>query len=673
MLQAPAEQDKHYLGSQEVMQSMRSFRTHFRKTLGFREFALIVAVLLTVVTLGFVRVNFVPFRFVPSSCEAHILLQDIGKLGPQGPAVMHIKGSVREAVERVLADEEEFGLRETLDNMARLPAAQKNGIIVQVANERNLQALLQWICYATTAGSTLARTLFFSTDHSVVEELKAFNDDLLVFYVGVETIEFWTSECGLSSPTVLDLVDQVFQEQPTVLRLTLLQSLLTKGYPITLLGENVLVSKEAQLDLFTYRGQINHEPESQRDCQGFIYLDTREIHQKNTSASERTIPIWLNNMIMSYHRHTPEILAWVNTTVDSMWACVFATDSEECHKLHPHRSAEELYPFCTNQLEVSAIDHGSRRECVHDSISGLIVCDSIHSVVKYQPSQLDTDGLVVPWTLVKERHRCNPGSQVVRASVVLLTMDRLESLKRLVKSVRSAHYNFKGVTTTGSRSYFNPESLVLDLRLIIRADMNKTENVTKKKKMQDVQDYARQLQKEWSESQEEMTEEGRASVLPTVFTALEIDIAEENRGVIKAWAYANMEPRGWDEITVVLEDDMEVSNQYMRWLAVQWRYHWWNRAISEVALQRQWIRGTPPMKSKKIVNDHKPFLFRLLATWGFSARASQYQMWALQYAHKNWKRFLVKGTITEHFLLTSKHPENNWETFWLYYTDSLPA
>eukprot|EP00127_Corallochytrium_limacisporum_P000499 Clim_evm1s15 gene=Clim_evmTU1s15 len=652
------------------MQSSRAFRNFCPKTVGFRGFAVTVALMLTLLTLVIVQLKFVSFTFTPSSCKPHVLLQDIGKLGPQGDTVMQIKGSVRRAVDYVLADDEEFGLKETLDNLARLPAAQKDGIIVQVANERNLQAMLQWICFATTAGSTLSRTLFFSDDLSVVEEIRAFNADLKVFHIEVEPIEFWTTECGLSSPTVLNLVDSVLQEQTVLLRLTLLQSMLNKGLPITLLGENVLVSKESQLHLSTYSGRNNPDPESQQNCEGFMYVDMLGLDQLNTSDSNATVPIWLNRLIMSFHRHTPESLAWANTTIESIWTCVLGTDSEKCHDLQMHQSGAP-YPFCTSEL--SASDHGNGKGCIHDSISGLTVCDSIHSVVGYRPSQQETEGGVAPWTLARERNRCDPGSHVVRASIVLLTMDRVESLKRLVKSIKSADYNFTGVTTTGNPQNFNPESLVLDLRLIIRVDTQESQWVNAKKKMQDVKDYVTQLQKEWSESQLETTEEERAAILPTVFTEFQADIAKENRGVVNAWAYANMAPRGWDEITVIIEDDMEVSNQYMRWIAVQWRYHWWNRAISEVALQRQWIRGTPPMKSKAIVNDHKPFLFRLLATWGFSARASQYQMWALQYAHKDWKRFLVKGTITENFLLTSKHPENNWETFWLYYTDSLPA
>ena len=105
-----------------------------------------------------------------------------------------------------------------------------------------------------------------------------------------------------------------------------------------------------------------------------------------------------------------------------------------------------------------------------------------------------------------------------------------------------------------------------------------------------------------------------------------IDISDQNNGLRNAWF------RAWrpldNERAIILEDDVELSTQWYKWLKRAWEANGERDDLAGISLQRQTLVPQKPHKQIEIVNNHKPFLYRLVGSIGFSPH------W------KHWRAFL---------------------------------
>lgn len=110
-----------------------------------------------------------------------------------------------------------------------------------------------------------------------------------------------------------------------------------------------------------------------------------------------------------------------------------------------------------------------------------------------------------------------------------------------------------------------------------------------------------------------------------------VEIAAEAKGLARAWLTA------WKPVTelaraIILEDDTLVSNYWYKWLKAAWGAYHSCESLAGISLQRQTLVPKKPRRQWEIVNKHKPFLYPLVGSIGFSPNARHwrtFQEWAL--------------------------------------------
>ena len=112
----------------------------------------------------------------------------------------------------------------------------------------------------------------------------------------------------------------------------------------------------------------------------------------------------------------------------------------------------------------------------------------------------------------------------------------------------------------------------------------------------------------------------KGKVIPRIF--------EKNHGLRQAW-YGAWYPKPDDEYCIIIEDDLEVSPFWYTWLKKAWLNYGNRTDVAGIALQRQFLMFKKPERSDmEIINNHEPFLYKLVGTWAFSPHP------------KNWRLFL---------------------------------
>jgi hypothetical protein len=230
------------------------------------------------------------------------------------------------------------------------------------------------------------------------------------------------------------------------------------------------------------------------------------------------------------------------------------------------------------------------------------------------------------WFLSEDSSKCYDPDPVrrnqFRATIVVLTMDRFGSLQRLLTSLMAANYSTPNASN--------------DIRLVIRIDRPKVE----------------------SEAFHRVLDVANEFTHPA-FSSVEVELAPANKGLRNQWFTSFQNPRGWDEIGIIFEDDLQVSPHFFRYLRLQWLFHWNNPLMGSVSLQRQTLRAKAPYKNdvnSTIVNKHRPFLYRLIGTWGLSAKASTWIDFTSTYSGK--RDVGIQG------LTTTQWYNNSQSTMW---------
>ena len=102
-----------------------------------------------------------------------------------------------------------------------------------------------------------------------------------------------------------------------------------------------------------------------------------------------------------------------------------------------------------------------------------------------------------------------------------------------------------------------------------------------------------------------------------------LNVAKKNNGLRNAWLKA-WRPKAMER-AIILEDDIEVSPKWYLWLKKSWEAYGERNDIAGISLQRQTLVPQKPNKEKEIVNNHEPFLYRLVGSIGFSPHWQQWQ------------------------------------------------
>ncbi|KAL7545880.1 hypothetical protein ACHAWF_009239 [Thalassiosira exigua] len=135
----------------------------------------------------------------------------------------------------------------------------------------------------------------------------------------------------------------------------------------------------------------------------------------------------------------------------------------------------------------------------------------------------------------------------------------------------------------------------------------------------------------------------------------------QSGGLRAAWLGALTNPTG---NAIILEDDVELSPVWYSWLTKAWKAYGDRDDLAGISLQRQNLIPQKPFKKTssetEIVNDHQPFLYKLVGSIGFSPHP------------KRWREFLEwvatkdLGTFDAHVegLVTSDWYKNDKESIW---------
>jgi len=104
-------------------------------------------------------------------------------------------------------------------------------------------------------------------------------------------------------------------------------------------------------------------------------------------------------------------------------------------------------------------------------------------------------------------------------------------------------------------------------------------------------------------------------------------VSTTGKGLRDSWFNA-WQPQP-DQRAIILEDDIELSVHWYRWLKSAWDHTETRSDLAGISLQRQTLVPRKPHKQMEIINRHDPFLYALVGSIGFSPH------W------KQWKKFLA--------------------------------
>lgn len=166
-------------------------------------------------------------------------------------------------------------------------------------------------------------------------------------------------------------------------------------------------------------------------------------------------------------------------------------------------------------------------------------------------------------------------------TVIVLTMDRFDSLQRLISSLQTSEYG---------------EDAVVDLT--VRFDRPRDDEIipTWMKKLRDFRDAL-----QWPHGH------------------VRISVARETLGLAESWFQA-WRPASDTDRAVIFEDDLEVSPLWYRWLQmVHDEYAETRQDLASFSLSHQdLVPLKTSRKSTKEFPEHEPFMYALLGSHGFS-------------------------------------------------------
>ena len=209
--------------------------------------------------------------------------------------------------------------------------------------------------------------------------------------------------------------------------------------------------------------------------------------------------------------------------------------------------------------------------------------------------------------------------------IIVLTMNRVDSLKRLLDSIEASDYGQDTVRLTVQID-FAPDNAAV----------------------------------------QELAESFAYSHGPKV-----IQVAESNKGLRAAWLEAwKPGDNNKDRHAIILEDDLEVSPVWYQWVKRAWDTYQDATDMAGISLNRQDLIPDKSVKNFSIVNDHKPFLYKLVGSQGYSPHPAVWQQFLDFCATVDLDKFAadVPGLITSEWY--SKLPKRGmWTQLFIYFCE----
>ncbi len=224
------------------------------------------------------------------------------------------------------------------------------------------------------------------------------------------------------------------------------------------------------------------------------------------------------------------------------------------------------------------------RRVRRESFPSIVICWLIILLLTFCYRSNSTDDQDFPSDLVVQRDHIstNPSSKV-DFTIVVLTKSRYDCLSRLLDSIQKTDYQGDAVL------------------LQIKVDM--------------------------SEAQDQRDVIKLAKSFKFKHGSTEYTISETPLGLAKSWFRA-WKPYSDDDNAIILEDDIVLSPEWYRWLKGAWSKYSGREDLAGISLQRQTLVPLQPHHSDLKIRSHRPFLYNLVGSIGFSPNP------------RHWKQFL---------------------------------
>jgi len=219
--------------------------------------------------------------------------------------------------------------------------------------------------------------------------------------------------------------------------------------------------------------------------------------------------------------------------------------------------------------------------------------------------------------------------------LIVLTMDRVTSLKRLLDSLETANYG--------------EDHVDLDIWIDKRNDAPIHEGV-----LQAARDV------KWKQGTKT------------------IHKRTENAGLYQQWIYTWNITEETTEAAVILEDDLQVSPGFYQWLRVARAAYAQDTDVAAFTLQRSTLRprqirgvASGPLD---ISQEHVVFKYRLLGTWGFAPERDEwveFRSWFEEMKAKGEKPYVDKLMTTDWYKSQEKDgfAPTMWSQWWIKFVD----
>jgi len=139
-------------------------------------------------------------------------------------------------------------------------------------------------------------------------------------------------------------------------------------------------------------------------------------------------------------------------------------------------------------------------------------------------------------------------------------------------------------------------------------------------------------------------------------------LSTTNMGLRNSWFNAWYPVK--NQRAIILEDDIVVSIDWYLWLKSAWNSYGHRKDLAGISLQRQVLVPQKPHKNMEIVNQHRPFLYKLVGSIGFSPH------WKVWMSFLKWIQSVDLRTVNVRMrsLITSDwHYRNDKRQMWTHY------
>ena len=148
-----------------------------------------------------------------------------------------------------------------------------------------------------------------------------------------------------------------------------------------------------------------------------------------------------------------------------------------------------------------------------------------------------------------------------------------------------------------------------------------------------------------------------------------VKVGTQNIGLREAWFKA-WYPASDGDYAIILEDDVELAPVWYKWLKAAWSIYHNRTDVAGISLCRQQLIPKQPYKRREIVNEHMPFLYKLVGSYGFSPHPRHWKAFLDWISHTNVdKRDMhVPGLITTEWWKSSDR-RHIWTQCFIYFCD----